>query len=300
MSMHWAIQVWDPAGNQCQDIANNVRRFVDSEFKTELQIVPPPSSLPRQSDDFNCGVFVILYLVHLTLNGGDEPCIFDPTPEQLSTWRLTVAQMIVRGSENVSSRPAPGADCDSEDHEEYESCEEDTCTGSDDDGDCSENGDTDLDHETEADKSDDEGDDDTPQTEAGPSKKRKRVVSKKPKTQNKHQKKVHTHSYLPVPYRSPSYPDSMCISCTQKKYLCSALKQRRNGKREFCTATALDGIKYCRHHANIRLRKLKTMSFFTMKASPDGRCCAPKKDGTRCTYSVGAGHVKYCRMHATK
>lgn len=75
--------VWDPAGGSQADIANHVNQFFaiygqafGLDPTKECRSVEPPLNLPVQGDSYNCGLFVILYIIHLCIRGPSEPCTF--------------------------------------------------------------------------------------------------------------------------------------------------------------------------------------------------------------------------------
>lgn len=72
------IQVWDPAGSDHPDIARNVADTMRTALGiSDLCLKAPPVTLPQQSDNINCGVFVILYLIYI--------CIQVPQASTMST-----------------------------------------------------------------------------------------------------------------------------------------------------------------------------------------------------------------------
>lgn len=90
-------QVWDPAGNDFPEIARNVGDVIQKAFGIQVPVTvdPAPPDLPQQSDNINCGLFVILYLVHLAIKTPFVPCRFSVTAEDLYSYRLHLLEWIL-------------------------------------------------------------------------------------------------------------------------------------------------------------------------------------------------------------
>lgn len=116
VSLFHIYQVWDPNGTTYakSEIPKNVRDVISKvipEAKS-LGIVKPPL-LPQQPDAINCGVFVILYIIHHCFREpsreqeGPTECDFPGGPEDLVAYRLSLLTLILHSQASHFPKTSP-------------------------------------------------------------------------------------------------------------------------------------------------------------------------------------------------
>jgi Ulp1 family protease len=86
------IEVYDPQGNEHPDVIRKYKIFLGLAWQVSYPELVRFQRFPRQSNGFDCGVFVCLYASYLMSNK-----TFDFTQSDLPAMRKWMAYRIARG-----------------------------------------------------------------------------------------------------------------------------------------------------------------------------------------------------------